>query len=456
MPKKKTRPDFDERGPSWPWALALVVLVALVFWKCFATDQILMANDSPLGKFAQEKRQLPQNFIGTWDPGYWLGQPTVIPAMPTYFLLCLMPAESFARWIYPIQIMALAVVAFYWFRRMALGHFAAFFGSLVMTFSGAYFSYILPGHISKFEMTVFAMLAMLCATRAAETARWGDFLWGGVATGLAVVGAADQGALMALLLAVWFGFNVARRWAAAEDRLRRNWVLGFLLLVLVSGVTALPALRELAGAGLAKDVPGAREAGDESERNWNWATQWSYPPGEVVDLFAPGYHGWKSGDPRAPYWGALGRAPENYQFESPADLIKKVNNPQVASQLLQFWNFRLNSDFYGSATLVAILLAVAILRARNGASAEADWRASWLARRWPEIIFWLVIAVLALLTSFGRHFPPLFQLLHAVPPFNSMRNPNKLLVILTPALAALAAIAMDRLWRESQPREEAK
>ncbi|MBI5394078.1 MAG: hypothetical protein HZA91_02150 [Verrucomicrobia bacterium] len=460
MAKKKTKTDSEPREPSWPWALGLVGLVALVFWKCFFTGQLLMANDSPLAKFAREKRLLPQHFIGTWDTGYWLGQPGVIEAMPSNFLLCILSAESFARWIYPIQIAACAVLAFYWFRRMALGNFAAFFGSLVMTFAGAYFSYILPGHISKFEMTAFAVLALQCVTRAAETARWGDFIWSGVALGLAIVGAVDVGALMALLLAAWFFFSVARRWAAAGDHLRRNWVLGFLLLVLVSGVTVVPTLRMLAGAGLAKDMPGTAEAGDSSERNWNWATQWSYPPGEVVDLFAPGYHGWKTGDPQAPYWGALGRAAENYQFASPADLIKKVNNPQIASQFIQFWNFRFNSDFYGSATLVAVLLALAILLARNGASSSAadpdDWRAAWLARRRPELIFWLVVAAVALLTSFGRHFPPLFQLLHSVPPFNSMRNPNKLMIVLTPALAALAAIAMDRLWRETEPREEAR
>ncbi len=456
MAKKRNKPEFEPREPSWPWALALVALVALVFWKCFASDQLLMANDSPLSNFARAKRLLPENFIGHWDSNNWLGLPSMMQATPAFFLLCLLPAETFARWIYPIEIAMFAVLAFYWFRRMELINFAAFFGAMVMAFCGSYFSYILPGHISKFEMTTFAMLALLCVTRAAETARWSDFAWSGVALGLVIVAAVDQGALMALLLTVWFAFSVARRWARAEERLHRNWVLGFLLLVATSGVTALPMLRALAGAGLATDMPGASDAGDSGERAWNWATQWSYPPNEVVDLFAPGYHGWKTGDPRAPYWGALGRAAENYQFESPAGLIKKVNNPGIASQLLQFWNFRLNSDFHGSTTLVAILLALAVLLARNGQPAGADdWRAQWLARRRPELIFWFVVAAFALLTSFGRHFPPLFQLLHSVPPFNSMRNPNKLTVILTPALAALAAIAMDRLWRETEPGKEA-
>jgi hypothetical protein len=455
-------------------------VVALVFWRCFSTNEMLMANDSPLAGFIRNRRLLPEGFIGHWDTSCWLGFPGVIQATPTNFLLYLLPAETFARWVYPLLIGAMALVSFGWFRQMQLSHYAAFFGSLVMTFSGAFFTYILPGHMSKFEMSVLAVLALYCITRAIRTARWSDFAWSGVALGLAVASATDSGALMALLLVAWFFFNVARRWTGAGDRMRRNWTVGFVSLVIISGVTALPTLRGLLASGVSTEMPGAEEPAGSNERLWNWATQWSYPPGEVVDLFTPGYHGWKSHDPKAPYWGALGRAAENYQFASPADLIKKVNNPGVASQLLQFWNFRLNSDFYGSVTLLLIVLAVLAVfapsnsesfRERGSPSPNAfasgalqhsnapsglDWRAQWLGSRRAEIIFWLAVAVVALLTSFGRHFPPLFQLLHSVPPFNSMRNPNKLLVILTPALAALAALGADRLWREAKPQGETK
>jgi len=458
MEKAKRSAEKSDFTASWPWMLGLLFLVALVFWRCFFTGELLMANDSSLAGFMRNKRLIPEGFIDNWDSNNWLGLPSVVPAMPVWFVLWLLPAESFARWIYPLQIAAMALVSFIWLRRMQLCNYGAFFGSLVMTFSGPFFSYILPGHISKFEMSVLAVLALYCVTRAVQTARWSDFAWGGVAIGLAVVSAVDSGALMALLLAAWFFFSVARYWARAADQLRRTWVIGFVSLVMISGVTAMPTVRWLLGAGLSTAMPGAQEPAGASERLWDWATQWSYPPGEVVDLFAPGYHGWKSHDPKVPYWGALGRAAENYQFASPADLVKKVNNPPMASQLFQFWNFRLNSDFYGTVTLLLVLLAVlAVFALPNTPTLQhsntppgSDWRAQWLDSHRPEFFFWLAVAVVALLTSFGRHFPPLFQLLHSVPPFNSMRNPNKLLVIITPALAALAALGADRLWRETE------
>lgn len=458
MQKSNRFSSRNDGLPPWVWPVVLVALVVIFFWRNFTTDQLLMSNDASLAALARTKAILPDGFLSGWEPVNWLGTPVNFPATPTWFLLYLMPVESFARLIYVFHALAAALLTFYWLRRLELCDFAAFFGSLVMTFAGSYLTYILPGHIGKFEMTTFAALSLLCLTRAMQTAHWSDFAWGGVALGLTLQGAIDSGALMALLIAAWFLFNAGRRWLEVDDHTRRNWVLGFMLLVGLSAACALPIVTSFLRAGLVTNVPGGGE-GDAGEQNWQWATQWSYPPSEVVDLFAPGYHGWKTHDPQGPYWGALGRNPQFDPYATPADLLKAANvtNPAQASQLLQFWNFRFNGDFHGTVTLVAILMALAALFAREPQPADAeprtDWRDAWHRRNGPMIIFWVVVAVVVLLTSFGRYFPPPFRLLHSLPLFSSMRNPNKLLVLFTPALAALAAIGMDRLWRETEPPE---
>ena len=456
MSKTKRSSLHDNGLPSWVWPAALIALVAIFFWRCFVTDQLLLSNDAPLAALARTKARLPGGFLSGWEPGYWLGTPSGCPVTPTWILLWLMPLEPFARLIFVFHIMAVALLSFYWFRRMELCNFASFFGSLVMTFAGSYLTYVLPGHLGKFDMTTFALLALLCLTRALQTVRLSDFVWSGVALGLTLQGAIDSGALMALLVAAWFLFNAGRRWLDVDDLMRRGWVMGFMSLMIASGVVAFPIVRSLLDAGLVSNVPGIQE-GDVNEQNWQWATQWSYPPSETVDLFAPGYHGWKTHDPHAPYWGSLGRNPQFDPFATPSDLLKAANvtNPAQAAQLLQFWNFRLNGDFFGTVALLAILLALVAIFAREEAQPNEmrlDWRDDWLRRHRPVIIFWAAVAAVALLTSFGRYFPLPFRLLHSLPLFNSMRNPNKLLVLVTPALAALAAIGMDRLWRETEPR----
>ncbi len=456
--QKTSRSSRNGNPSSWIWPAALIALVVIFFWRSFITDQILMSNDASLATLVRGKDIIEKHgFLNSWSPGNWLGTPTANPAAPTWFLLYLMPVEVFARLIYAFHAIAVSLITFYWLRRMDLCHLAAFFGGLVMALAGSYLTYILPGHISKFEMTTFATLALLCVTRAMQTLHWQDFAWGGVALGLALEGAIDTGALMALLIGAWFLFSAGRRWLEVDDRTRRTWVLGFMLLTGLSGFCALPVIGSLMRIGLATNVPGIKET-DTTEQNWQWATQWSYPPSETIDLFAPAYHGWKTQDPHGPYWGTLGRNPQFDAFATPADLLKAANvtNPAQASQILQFWNFRLNGDFHGSVTLLMIVLALVALFARETPASpddkRSDWRDEWLCRHRAVIIFWAVVAGIALLTSFGRYFPPLFRLLHSLPLFNSMRNPNKLMVIVTPALAVLAAIGMDRLWRETESR----
>lgn len=41
--------------------------------------------------------------------------------------------------------------------------------------------------------------------------------------------------------------------------------------------------------------------------NWYWATQWSIPKAETIDLFVPGFMGYLTGSPTEPYWGRVGQ-----------------------------------------------------------------------------------------------------------------------------------------------------
>ena len=456
MPKTKRLSLRIDHLPSWVWPTALLVMVAVAFGRCFISNQLLTSTEAPLAMLSRAKATLPDSLIGGWDPINWLGMQTICPATPTWLLLHWMPLESFARLIYVFHIMAVALLSFYWLRRMECCKIAALFGSLVMTFAGSYLTHILPGHIGKFEMTTFALLALLCLTRGLQTARWPDFAGAGVALGLSLQAAIDGGVLMALLVTAWFLFNAGRRWSSADNRTHRVWLMGFLSLASATGLTAFPIVRSQSGSDSVNSIPSVQE-NDTNESNRPWATQWSFPPAETVDLFAPGYHGWKTRDPKAPYWGVLGRNPQFDPYATPADLLKAANvtDAAQASQLLQSWNFRFNGDFHGTVTLLLILLALVAIFASKAqtpsAEARPDWRAEWMNRHRPAVIFWAAVAAVALLASFGSHFPMPFRLLHSIPLLSCIRHPNALLVVVTPAMAALAAIGMDRLWRETDP-----
>jgi len=67
--------------------------------------------------------------------------------------------------------------------------------------------------------------------------------------------------------------------------------------------------------------------------------------------------------------------------------------------------------------------------------------------------FWIGIAVVALLLSFGK-YAPFYRGLYALPYFSTIRNPAKFTHMLTFALIVLFAYGVDGLWRKyTQPIE---
>ena len=50
---------------------------------------------------------------------------------------------------------------------------------------------------------------------------------------------------------------------------------------------------------------GSQEDAKKSE--WEFATNWSLPPEEILEFCAAGIFGWQTGDPNVPYWGRTGR-----------------------------------------------------------------------------------------------------------------------------------------------------
>ncbi|MFO1524325.1 MAG: hypothetical protein U1G05_20350, partial [Kiritimatiellia bacterium] len=182
---------------------------------------------------------------------------------------------------------------------------------------------------------------------------------------------------------------------------------------------ALPALLLMSDAYLkARDTfidPVSTTAQSPSEK-WDWATQWSWPPAETVDFIAPGYHGLRSGDADAEYWGVMGRSPG---WEKTGE---------------GFRNFKLESQYLGALpaglALLAAVLAFAPF-ARN-AGPRGDLR------------FWTVATVLLFLLSCGKYLP-LYRLFYELPLMASIRNPNKFLQVFQLAFGVLAAFGLDAL-----------
>jgi len=138
------------------------------------------------------------------------------------------------------------------------------------------------------------------------------------------------------------------------------------------------------------------------EQKWEWATQWSFPPEDTLELVAPTVFGIKSHDSRGPYWGRQGRS------------------PQWGATRQGFRNFRQEGQYMSGLVLgFAILGAVAGARRRRRGGVPTGFGRG-------EVWFWIGAAAITYLLALGK-YGPLYRLFYALPRMSAMRNPVKFL-----------------------------
>jgi hypothetical protein len=161
-------------------------------------------------------------------------------------------------------------------------------------------------------------------------------------------------------------------------------------------------------------IRGGGTTGAPGGLTWDYATNWSFNPWELLTLFVPSFFGFSS-DYLYPWQGQLTNLP-------------------------LYWGtmpFNTSTVYVG---LLPILLALIAL----------------VYRRNRVTLFLAALSLLVLLMSFGKHFAFLYQLLFDyLPFFNKFRAPAMVLHLLAFAAALLGAYGLEFLFRvHDEAREE--
>ncbi|MBP7275502.1 MAG: hypothetical protein KBA51_04785, partial [Kiritimatiellae bacterium] len=165
----------------------------------------------------------------------------------------------------------------------------------------------------------------------------------------------------------------------------------------------------------------------DREAKWNYITQWSLPPEDVIDLVAPGYHGIRTGEPEGPYWGRIGRTAG---WEQTGE---------------GFRDFRLDQPYVGILPFLFALFALvpaarARIRAgRAGSPAGTD-------REECHILFFSLMSLVLLGFALGK-YSPLYWLLYRLPVISDVRAPVKFLGVFQLTLGIVAAYGLDLVFR---------
>ncbi len=316
------------------------------------------------------------------------------------------PPEIYNNWHHAIGMVlaSLAFLAFLQKRRIASS--GILLASLTLAWLGSNFTLIYAGHPNK-PFVIFFFVLGLCVAR---TTHWrGHLLWG-ACCGLMFAQQPDMGLFFGLFAGAYLCFQL---WQTDQWRPRQSLPV----LLPAAGMALLFALGPLLGGYRQYVADAAPMQTDDPQERWDYVTQWSWPPEESIAFIAPGYTGWRSGEPAGPYWGRMGRS-ANWEETGQG-----------------FMNFKLENTYLGFIPLAFALFALVAAR-------RSPYRA--------EIIFWGGAALLALLLAFGKYFP-LYRLFYQFPVVNAVRNPNKFLQVFQVAVAILTAYGIEAWLQPGDP-----
>ena len=228
---------------------------------------------------------------------------------------------------------------------------------------------------------------------------------------------------------------------------------------------------------------------DTKKSEWEFATNWSLPPEEMLEFVAPCVFGIQTGDSRGPYWGRLGRS---LGWEESRRGLMNLRQHTVYLGVIQLvfgafavvWALGRRSQKSGvrsqesrdgerggkrggertSNTQHSTPNAQGTRRAErertsNNLSAEAPKKRRRIQHptsnvqpdRKADTLFWAGVFVAAMLLAMGRYFP-LYRLFYMIPYAASLRAPVKFLHLVEISAAVLLAFGLQALWSDAADR----
>jgi hypothetical protein len=374
--------------------LLLLLVTILTYWPVLLQGRLpggelsdTVAQGYPFMLFVEQS--VRDGHLPVWNPYVFCGVPFYESfSAPLFYpvrglLMLVGGAEAFVRFTFPIHMLLGGVFAWLFLGALGLGRPSRLIGAVAFCCGAWANTLFYAGHGSKIICWSFLPLLLYACERWLKTRRLWFLGLGGLALGMNGLASHPQmmlysgGAVLLWLL------------VRAIQEKGRAWVRALIFLVGVSVLAlALAAVQLLPGYYFSSF---STRGGDLS---LDAAASYSLPPEETLTMVFPRLFGLRHGFPGSTisgvplYFGRLG--------------------------------LRLSSEFLG--VVVAALAAVAM----------AGWKSRY---RWPLT----VIAITALVVSWGGYTPVFGVLYRVVPLFRKLRAPHMAAFLTTSALSLLAA-----------------
>lgn len=394
------------------YCLLIAMFGLIIFHSVIFGDNILMTTDDNIGEIAKRCHGMPGNFLHNRADSPLLGgggRTAYINLTHLYYWL-LSPIHC-TNWIHYLDLTLGSLLFYCFLRRKSIAPMAACIGVLTVFWLGSNLTLTYAGHITKYGVLAVAPGTLLALTFMNKKRIVIPAVCFGALVGVMFCEQQDVALFFTFPLGVYYLFTVIRQHA--------HWPRIITASVL-AGIVALLIAANSLFSGYASSIKDVAAIEESAQQKWEFSTQWSWPPEESIAFVAPGYTGWRSGEPDGPYWGRMGRSAD------------------WKTHRQGFMNFKLENTYIGFIPVLLALLAIKTLFPIQKSSSldKKNERA--------EIVFWGVATLITLLLSFGKFFP-LYRVIYMLPIVNSIRNPNKFLQIFQLCLGILTAFGLNEL-----------
>lgn len=424
-----------------PFFLMLIVfLLFLFFYPVMFGGKTTYSGDLIQGKSLRQYALKERDGVSLWNPYIFCGIPAVVTSMsPRYYDLTVM-IYSYASKIYSVafknynalytfNFLILAFTAFFFMRSFGANGLISFLVAVSTIFSTGLLVLFYIGHTSKLvSLSIFPFILMMLFKFQKEIKLF-DVLLYIVGLHILIFGAHVQIVFyFGLVALIYFIFFFIHSFATKNKFLQKQ-LLKSLLISIVAGLIALAMSYDTYGQlyeykpystrGTKSIVELQNPAVKSQTDSYEYNTNWSFSPGEVLTFIIPSYYGFG----RSTYQGPL------------------TNNQPVEV-----------NTYFGPMTFVDTAMYMGVIIFVLGLFT--------LFVRWKEPIiqFLGITVVLFILISFGRNFPLVFNLFYYYFPFfNNFRTPSMILhvvQVIFPILAGFGLMKIISLRDERNPKIE--
>ncbi|RKX71461.1 hypothetical protein DRP53_01400 [candidate division WOR-3 bacterium] len=370
--------------------LVLLGILILIFLPTLFSNRMIFGTDFLTGGYPRRYLEFKEHKLLFWLPHTFGGVPGIgaatfgdafYPVSIILRFLRVLP-HQIQVYLYLIHLLLAGIFTYLFAFDLTRRREAAMVAAVAYMFTGPIFSLIYAGHEGRMIVNCLLPVVFFLLNRGLDQNRLYYFGLAGFVYGCSILSPHVQMAYyLGMMATVFFIIKLIGR----KGKVLKLPIIGYIGFVIIGALIAAPL-----ALPLLKYIPFSPRGG--AGRGYAWATSWSMPPEETLNLLTPHFSGLLDN-----YWGC------NF--------------------------FKLHTEYLGILPLLLALIGVIY---------------SW---REKETRFFTAWSIFALIFTWGGHTPIYRIFYHLLWGVNKFRAPAQIFYTFAFSIAVLAAIGTDRLLK---------